>query len=522
MKDFNFKYKPFYEKSSIKKYFLSNLERIIRWRYNNKIFKKLKLNRNPLLSHIYGSEKRREDFYNIFKLNLPDLEILPFSFTFTDTIEIEKINLFKSELTQLVSKHDPGLLSGQPSTAINKALEKFTTQYKGTGWGKIYFNNLRKNKKLDLIDGISYEYIKGDQSHLIINYIVYPTQKFKELFKSILNIEPTGTMRLEFNSLKRILNKKRLVATVHQKPVFSSHILFKLYNEINFQCKSFLSTEISCGIFLKEKKYLFPAMICHTYDPNLYKQYAKKIFQLLDFTRNSNYFDDISKQFYSIPYVNLNNKSSQYLQYFIPSQTEIEKEKNPFDSASYLSENYSVALAPSWFLINLTGYLKTKFVKNRIETFKYISRKNDTLFLKKALALKRKLTTDWFVLHRLSNDFSSKITNHYLHFLGVPDALKEERFKDDIKTELKKDLGEYTKNTTEDLKNTFTELQDVFKQISEDYNTRANMRLQFLLLMLAILGIVLTIYSANAPYFNEWLKYFITQILHFKIPHPPL
>jgi hypothetical protein len=219
--------------------------------------------------------------------------------------------------------------------------------------------------------------------------------------------------------------------------------------------------------------------------------------------------------------VNLSNKPSESLSIFIPKSTQLEDKNDSFKSAEYLSMYYSQAIAPCWFLINLAAYLKTRYVKNRIETLIYIKKNSDSLFLKKSLQLKKKLTSDWLVLHHISNDFSEEILKHRLFSVGIPNALKHENYNKDGRFEFKKDLLGYAKYTTEELKKTFDELLEVFKQISEDNNTRSNMRLQRLLFWFAIVGIGLTIYSSNVSYFNPWIKYIIENLFELKILSAP-
>lgn len=315
----DFRYKPFYERITLKGYFHKKFEKLLFFLYNNNLYKKLKLNKNEMLRYTVEYKMKSKILHNIYESNLPEnLEIEPHSFTFLDALEIENITNFKSELITLTSKYDAGFLSGQPNSEIHKSLERFPNEYKGVSWGKIYYNNLKRAKKADLIDGISYQYIKGEQSHLIICYTVFPSAKFKNLFQEILKIQPTEKHNLRFYSFKRAIKKRRSVSTIQHTTVFASETLTKLYNEINFQCKEFLSNEISSGIFLQSPKYLFPSIICYKYNPELYNKHSNEYLRFLNIERNSNYYDTETKQLFSAPNIDLTNKAAEYFQYFIP------------------------------------------------------------------------------------------------------------------------------------------------------------------------------------------------------------
>ena len=185
-----------------------------------------------------------------------------------------------------------------------------------------------------------------------------------------------------------------------------------------------------------------------------------------------------------------------------------------------MSDNYINAISSYWLLINLAALHKLNIVKLRKKTFIYIRKNKVSLFLRKIIKLKNKITLDWISFERIRKDFSTDIFNSNLNFFGIP-ALYNIPFMSGMKpNEFKNDLVQSSINSSIDIKDTYEDILKLYSHVSEDNTLRANMRLQRLLFWIALIGVLVAIYSTNSHLFNSWIKYLLNSC-GLKIPTIP-
>lgn len=493
MKNFNFKYKS--QNIGIRRKINSSLSILLFSLYRNNIFQKLKLNKNPMIRYTVEERDKKDRFP--FKTVLPKNPLIePYSVTLYDLIDFDELMSNSKKFIRLLSKYKGGFLSKDPEKEVKKAFEKLKDSYKTISYGNICYNDLKNDFKSDLIDGISYGYVKGQQAYMLLTYTIFPSQKFKDSFKKALNEPIRDEHEIRFNSFGNILKGKKWITSLNHKPIYPIHYVNKLYNEINFQFKSNIVSDFKFGVFNSNKKTLFPIAITYEYDKEETTSYFKEILdrmRIMDW----NLFSDDSIKFH------FPDKYSSGIELFIPKTTDFEKQKSPFSTASYLSDNYLNAISTFWTLLNITDLYKTSYVKIRKKMFSYLSKNEDSIFLTNAIKLKRELNLIFWQLERICKDFSSSIYDSQLNFRGIPDLKNTPRISNAQANEFKKELINSTKHATNELLSSFNEINDTFERISNDNLVKSNMRLQRILFAIAILGVLLTIYGTNADSFND-------------------
>jgi hypothetical protein len=518
--DYKFKYKP----RRIKRPFNQRLNTFVSnaalFLYGNSIFKKLKLDWNRNL-RIYAKEGRIVKPKINIRESIPknhDLEI--YQITFLDCIEIEEAQKFKNCLLNIVPKYKTTVFS-EPRSKLRETFEKFDSTYKTSGWGEFYYCDTSDIKALDLIDGISFGYIKGEQSHFTITYTVFPSEKFQRLFKESFLHENYDTVEIKFNFIWDILKRKReLYNSVSYTPMPIGYWTAKLFDEINFQFKTKVIQSVKVGIYARQKDASFPRICAYEYNKNEFSAYAEAIMKELRIHRWDKYRSgDTIFSFRTLDSLS-SVEQSPGIGIFIPKQPEAERYTIQLENIGYLAQHYVSAIAPFWVFNSVSSFYKTKLVSLRKRVFLHITKNRITLFLRKSIKLKNDLALDWMNFERLRKDISSDQMKRQLYRLDVPNAVKDDRIQGQKPQEFKQDLLEYTNYNCIDIKSTFEELIELFGHVSENNSLKANMRLQRLLFWFAVIGILLTVYGTNSDWFNAWIEHYLHK-WGLGIPTPP-
>ncbi len=245
-------------------YYIFNKEKIKILLAKSKRFNKL-LTLPSELKKIHKFEKS-EEFQNI---NVQKI-------TYFDSIQIKDVKKFQKYLLRNIDKFGGNNSIFNLKEKINKSCEKFVKSYKSTGFGTIV--TLQSNDELDLISTFKITYIKGLQNNLIINYTIYPSDKFQGLFKQSLFAPDITINKLIFNSFKEVIKKKRICTGFYSSLKTRDYWINKVLDEINYQFKSKASNYLKYGFFNKNKNVLFPALV-------EYKYFQKQSVQLKDIIR---------------------------------------------------------------------------------------------------------------------------------------------------------------------------------------------------------------------------------------------
>ncbi|MRT94147.1 hypothetical protein [Ancylomarina sp. 16SWW S1-10-2] len=435
------------------------------------------------------------------------------SITFLDCVELEDYKKLENRLIKITSKYKGREFSIDPNIDISKAFKKFDSDYNTISFGHLYHNDTKGNEELDLIDGISYGYVKGAKSHLVMTYTITPSDKFHSLFRQSINEEITSESEINFKSIKQIIKTKQLISSIGNKYKNSEYWIEALFNEISFQFKTEVISNLNLGVFNLNNEILFPRITSFEYEPNEFKSYQNEIFDKLNISRPNLYSG--SNVILSLTNVDYSRKTSFGLEIFIPNNTDVEKE--PFNHISFLSKNYMQAIASYWILINLSCLRKQDIVELRKRTFKYFRKNKISLFLRKVISLKNNLTLNWISFENIRKDFTADTFKYILNKFEVPDSHNSPWDKEVKPYEFKESLVQLTEGTSSDIKKSYEEILELHSHIVEDNSLRASMRLQKILLIIALIGIILTLYGANSEWCNSWIEYFLNK-LNIRIP----
>lgn len=513
--NYNFRYKSKFEKKCFNQKLNKIFSYLLFFLYNNRLLKKLKLDRNKYLKgHIHFEENRQNPKLKKSKIpENPNLNV--YNITFLDCIDLEDSQKLKNRLIKLISRYKGDFMSGDPHEELNTKFEKFDSEYETISYGHLFHNDTKANKELDLIDGITYGYVKAAQSHFVITYTINPSDKFKRLFKQSIDQETTLESEINFKSIKQIIKTKRLFSSIGLKFKTPEYWVEKLFNEITFQFKTEVVSNLKIGIFNLSDKVLFPRITSFEYDPIEFKDYEGEIFNRLHISKHNMYTG--SDIIFSLKNVDYSKKSSNGLEMFIPYKTNDEKEKDPFNAISYLSSTYMQAIASYWTLINLSCLREQDIVELRNKTFKYIRRNKISLFLRKVIRLKNNLTLNWISFERIRKDFSNDIFKHLLYAHEIPDTFNSPRLQGTQPDEFKKSLIHLTETKSNNIKNSYEEILELHSHIGKDNLLRASMKLQRFLFIIALIGIILTLYGSNSDWCNSWIEYCLNKV-DIKIP----
>ena len=488
MQNFDFKFKP---KQRLSEKINKVLSKIVFNLYRNKKFQDLGLNKNALIKfNLDRKDKIRE-----FKKPIPDdPAITPHCITVYDILDFSELVDRKWEFIKILSKFSSGPFRLDPEREINETFDRIKDSYKTQSTGNICHLNFKEKEKFNLIDGITVSYLTGEQSHIILIYNIYPSQKFTLLFKQLINEKVRDIKQIRFNSLRNIIKGKRWISSIQHKPVYPAQNLKKLIQELNYQFKNDIMSHFSIGLFKNDEIKFFPSIIIYEYDKEKTKTYLEEIFNRLRIINLDLYSDD-SVHLY------LPSDTSESVQIYFPKVSDSD---DPFSTVQNLSIGYSYALASYWTLLNITELHKEVYVRLRKKTFKYLKRNKDSLFHSDAIKIKKEINLHFWKFERIIEDFSIK--KYSFQLTNIPDLKTKPNNEKLEPKEFKEDLLKWTKHSTEDLKDSYNDISRTFKRISDDNLIKANMNLQKILLGIAILSVILTIYAANSTLINQKIK----------------
>jgi hypothetical protein len=511
-----YKYASSWEKVSLKKHIQIWLTDLALKLYRNKLFQKLKLDWNPVIK---VSVQHDDAEIRINRNDLPkQTSFKPYSLSFFDIIPMEELDKFKLNFISLVSSFKGGFLSKYPED-LHRIFKDFESSYKGVSFGHLYTNDLKNNDEIDLIDQVSFDYVKGPQSTFIIEYKIFPSKKFLKRFNKKLIADGQRQTIIHFNSLKDIFKKKQFAGRIMHHYIDSNYHLNRLIQDLNFQVKTYFSNKLVSGFFQNSLHHLFPCIATYEVDKAEYIEHERNFQQVLEVASWDTYKTESGDLIFSFSTPRLSKKSFEKMNIIFlkepPATTETTDVNASLKTTSYLSTNYIHAISPFWSCLNFIALNQTKIIDQRKRTFNYLKRNKDSLFLKEAIKLKYQISQNWLNVYRTVKDYRSNLFKRQLHFHEIPRATNEIFQKVNVFTEV---LWNYTETAGKDIIDEYDEIKNTFGQISEDNVTRSNMKIQKILFFLTIVGIPFAIYSSNSDYFNSWIEYFLKLWFNITIP----
>lgn len=506
---YNFKFKQKWKRKSQYKYTDLLFTKVVYALYRNKLFQRLKLDKNESIKEACFPELR--PFRNVLNIDFPeDPKLEVHSITFIDSVEIEHAQKLEHRLRRVTSRYKSAELFGEPGEKLRKTFAGFES-FKTIVTGKFFRNSTKDNEELDLIDGITFGFIKCEQSHIVMTYTVHPSKKFHELFKHSLRTSSDEDHVINFNPLKTIIKTKRLYWSIGYMVKLYGHETERLFDEINYQFKLKVANSLKLGFYNRKKRLLFPQIVAFEYDQNEFSNLKKEYLNHFDISLHDQYdFGDITLSLRTMHSETL----ARSMEMFFPRVEKGYEAHNYDKHVGYISDKFISAVAPTWLLANVSSFYKQDVISLRKQTYRRIGKKRIGLFLRRAIKLRHKLTIDWISFERLRKDLSGNLIQNQLG--AIPNAVNPINTSNGKKEEFKIELLKHTVYLSNGVKTAFEEILEQYRHINDENAFRANMRLQRILFVFVIIGTLLTLYTANSAWFNEWLKYW-----GFSLPHPP-
>ena len=363
--EYKFRYKLNRDKKSFINWYREALTRILLFFYRNKYFIKLHLNKNPLIRSIANVDDKRYKNHLLNKLN-EDASIKPYVYSYTDVVSFEEFNIFSSNLLSMINL----VKEGNNFSRIDKVEESILSiqsNYKSIKWGKIHHFNLKSNKKYDLIESISINYIKGSLSTFLVEYRIRTSELFNDLYKRYLLEDSTEQHTIYVNNIFEIIKNGKITNSVRSNIISSKNYLKKLNQEIGFQLKLLLQDNQIPGLFVNVKmNILLPGIFVHEVNPidlrNNYFQYCTQ----LDINNIGNYSNGSPVEVF----VNLPNHekvldNNLNINLFFSSEIQDDKAdsyQSQINSIWYQSDLFIQSIMPIWFVINVNWFSQSKII----------------------------------------------------------------------------------------------------------------------------------------------------------------
>ena len=299
---------------------------------------------------------------------------------------------------------------------------------------------------------------------------------------------------LLFNNLYDIFKRKSLIKSFGLKRLYNNYLCVQLFNEINWQFKDFLQKTVRDGILNKDKNKTLPYIVTYSYQPNG-QDIRCKLSDFISIHPREIYTDGecIST------FIELSDKPVEYnISLIIPEEKKEQGGITKLDATNF----YKDFIALFNLLINVADNHKSQIVALQKNVYRYINKNKLSLFLKEDFKLKNHLTMGNIKLTRLLQDV---MCSAWINELKDEMPLLKNKTHDNKEVAFGEQLIDSTQRYCDSLLQSYGELNQVCKDVNENNMLQANMRLQRILLWLALIGTILTIYGANSQYCNAKL-----------------
>ncbi len=517
--NYSFKYKPKYIDRTFSKRKNKFLSDLIFSLYRSKTYQFLGLNKDSQVRRYCDKSNDKNsltlDITNETKF--PGLVVE--KILFYDIIRIENAEKYKKEIMKVASKLKPALFQEDHRKSIGNSFDDIDNHYSMISYGTMFRGIIPEHSEADLIKSIKIGFVKGKESSIIVKYTVYPSDLFNSLLTKCLESDTTTEYEVLDVSFKHFFGRSNGYSRfgfgtgMNMKSLNSKYWTDKLFDEINYQLKSNILKVVDTGLFTEHKKLLFPRITTFEYDKTGFRNYEEELYRVISSDFRGGYSSDDDR--FTLEYCDFKSRPSQGVNILLAKRN-ADEIQHGLNTVDYVSDQYSDQILPKLMLTNIANLQQERIVNFRKEVFKHLKKNRISLFLTKTLRLKNQLTLSAIDFERLSKDLVGNDLMHTGLFddeLVLPEALRKCTNPNcDKKHDFSKELTSDCKSAEEDIKKSFNELSTLFHTISEDSQSRANMRLQRLLFWLAILGALLTLYGTNTEWCNSWIEYFLNKL----------
>lgn len=517
--NYSFKYKPKHIDrtfSQRKNKFLSDLVFSL---YRSKLYQFLRLDRDSQIRSHCDKSNDQNSFGHDIKNETKFSGLAVEKILFYDIIRIEDAEKYKKQIMRVASKLKPALFQEDHRRSIGNSFDDIDNHYSMISFGTMFRGVVQDESETDLIKYIKIGYVKGKESSIIVTYTVYPSDKFNSLLTKCLESDSTTEYEVMDVSFKHFFGRSNGYSRfgfgtgMNMKFLNSKYWTDKLFDEINYHLKSKILKGVGTGVFTEHRKLLFPRIVTFEYEKAEFSNYEEELYRVISSDFRGGYSSNDDR--FTLEYCDFKTRPSQGVNILL-AKRHADEIQHGLNTVDYVSDRYSDQILPKLMLTNIANLQQERIVSFRKKIFRHLKKNRVSLFLTKTLRLKNRLTLSVIDFERFAKDLVGDDRMHKGIFdeeLVLPEALRKChnvncQKKHDFNAELTSDC----KSAEEDIRSSFKELSTLFQTISEDNQSRANMRLQRLLFWLAILGALLTLYGTNAAWCNSWVEYFLNKI----------
>ena len=261
---------------------------------------------------------------------------------------------------------------------------------------------------------------------------------------------------------------------------------------------------------------IYPYIAVYVYDKTEFEEYREMLDLRSDIEIDGSYITDDNNLIISLNNSWQGEGYKENIHLLFDKSCEHDLENTNFFTIANISGPYIEYFSSYVIIISYVESLKKEIVKIRYNVFKYLSNKNDTLYLEKANKLKNSMYKNWVTLKRFNTDFKPDYVQTTLWMYKIEKLLtiKNSRRKNHYTT-IEELISEWPVKILNDITLTFSDINEIFKQISADDVTRSNIMIQRRIIWLAIFSIISTFYGANKDACNERIMKFFHYMLNY-------
>ncbi len=433
---------------------------------------------------------------------------------FFEALEIDDFDNYKSILISK-SPDTSHLLFGRSKESIKEALDKIKNSLDTISYGGELFHLRFNNQKYsDLLQGASISYIKTFESYFILCIEVKPSDKFNQIFSSIVSSNEYQIETTIYNNSLKILRTGKFVK--HSAVTLSNlaYSLDNLFSDLDYQVRYNITNTLKGQFYKKES---LPRIEMFEVESIEDFQRDAILRHVIGNVRDSFSLDDTKIQIITRPYSNGDN----YRIRVVKEKGHGKRKESASDLTDYDKiETHDILLSLS-LPCTLDAILRNHSeelnqLKRRVYDYINESAKrnfwNKILFLKYSqnyVNLKVSLAKNILTFKRFEEEFSNRnlrIFSRDLDLRSFKRAQSNNRESDE-NSDLKTYFESLFKSQIERLNKKIATLEQVFKPIEDLSIYRVNFWLQISSLFIGVLALILGLDKLTALFikFYKWL-----------------
>jgi len=385
---------------------------------------------------------------------------------------------------------------------LQKKLDNLESKFDQTSSGSLFSINYTKKKssKCDLIESISCQYIKTNESYFILSFDVHLSAKSVEIANQILQQKDVGISFLEYNTYLNVLKKKSFYSCEIFNSSLKSYNLENFISDLSYQVKYNITKHLG-GYFHKSKILnVLPNIQLFEVD-DIQKFHEDKILKSIFKTSFDKYYS-LDDELVEIHFSDSWNNEQEVIQ-IIQQKGHGNKDKKDNENTDWdRLENYYLIKSLSFPCVFSAILREQRYKLNTLKRQIYdqikLSGNNYILkhFLllgvnKKYLELKYSSIQILLTIKRFENEFTDRKIQLYTRFADLQE-FKARNVREKEEKNLLLHFIKAFRFEINSLDSNTKSLNDVFKSLEELNSYKTNFILQLFSIFVAILAFVFT------------------------------